>query len=114
MNDGEIEGTSVIHSKEMLPQQDIQSHTERREMRRDPRNHYLRELREGLADGNGKGMIRTAKRSSVLWLERQSAKKEGGAGGRQEYMKASCINGKVKRCLRINCPVSLGITNVII
>lgn len=35
MNDGEIEGTSVIHSKEMLPQQDIQSHTERREMRRD-------------------------------------------------------------------------------
>lgn len=59
-------------------------------------------------------MIRTEKRSSVLWLERQSVKKEGGTGGRQEYMKASCINGKVKRCLRINCPISLGITNVII
>lgn len=36
------------------------------------------------------------------------------AGGRQEYMKASCINGKVKIRLRINYPVSPGITNVII
>lgn len=40
--------------------------------------------------------------------------KREGAGGRQEYMKASCINGKVKSCLRINYPVSPGITNVII
>ena len=41
-------------------------------------NHYLRKQREGRADGNGKGMIRTEKKSSVLWLERQSEKKEGG------------------------------------
>lgn len=47
------------------------------------------------------------------WRGRVREKREG-AGGRQEYMKASCINGKVKSRLRINYPVSPGITNVII
>lgn len=47
------------------------------------------------------------------WRDRVRKKREG-AGGRQEYMKASCINGKVKSRLRINYPVSPGITNVII
>lgn len=40
-------------------------------------NHYLRKLSEGRADGNGKGRTRTEKKSSVLWLEWQSEKKEG-------------------------------------
>lgn len=47
------------------------------------------------------------------WRGRVRKKREG-AGGRQEYMKASCINGKVKSRPRINYPVSPGITNVII
>lgn len=42
-------------------------------------NHYLRKLRAGGADGNGKGMIRTEEESSVLWLERQTERKEGGS-----------------------------------
>lgn len=41
-------------------------------------NHYLRKLREGRAEVNGKGMIKTEKKSSRLRLERQSEKKEGG------------------------------------
>lgn len=93
----------------------VQGHSERRE-KYSVENHYLWRLGEEWADGNGKGMIRTEKKSSVLWLERQSEKKEGGwerAWERKGHMKACCINGKVKS-LRINYPIPLGITNVII
>lgn len=55
-------------------------------------SHYLRTPREGGADGIGKGMIPTEKKSSALWQKR----KREGDGERQEYMKASCTNGKVK------------------
>lgn len=68
---------SAIQSEQMLPNVRCTGAEDKKVQ--GAGSHYLRTLREDRADGNRTGMTRTEKKSLVLWLERQSERKEGGS-----------------------------------
>lgn len=111
------DGEDVCHSFKGNPSAATRRGTHRGQRNIECWESLSEKARREWADGNRKEMIRAEKKSSALWLERQSEKREGGwerAWERIEHMKACCINGKVRSGPRINYPLSLGITNVII
>lgn len=95
----------------------------KREMYRSPRRgEKSAGSRESLSEDTERGTSRwKRKRDDKNWEKELGTvvgeaewEKRGWELEEDEYMKASCINGKVKSRLRINYPVSPGITNVII